>query len=506
MRKLLSNTGFNILGILVSSLIALVVTPLLLSYLGSEWFGVWALFGIVLAASQLMDFGLGRALVRNIAHYRALGQWSSISQDFNSSLWPLFVALLLLTIIGWSLAPLMAAWLGVPSGLHETATPVLRLLMLSLLPVGIGLLLGAPLEGAQQMAYTSGALTLNRLLFAIGVVLTITLDWGLAGVAWAYLAATWIQLMALALATVRVTPTLRFTPRLARRANLSRDLRFGTKVLATALIALAFTATNKIILARWVGLDSVAYFELASVIALQLFAFAMAMSRALYPALVAVQAERGWAELRRLFGQALRLLVLFTAPAAAILIALAMPFVGVWLDEMSAEAVRSLQWLVGAWSIAAIATAAAVGFSAIGRPGWGTVFSAYNAILNLVLALLLTPIWGLWGVVAANVVAVSSSALLTLWLFSRLIDMDSRSLIFVLSPEILAWTTVLAVGLAWVGGRVTPQSLIGVAMLAGFYLLVYGLGLAGLRLLRPEESAWLRQRFHQRRHLNGLLL
>jgi O-antigen/teichoic acid export membrane protein len=69
-QKILSNTAFNILGIAANSVMALVVTPMLASYLGRELFGVWALFGIVLTASQMLDFGLSKALVRNIAHYR----------------------------------------------------------------------------------------------------------------------------------------------------------------------------------------------------------------------------------------------------------------------------------------------------------------------------------------------------------------------------------------------------------------------------------------------------
>jgi len=499
-QKILSNTAFNILGIAANSVMALVVTPMLASYLGRELFGVWALFGIVLTASQMLDFGLSKALVRNIAHYRAKGRWSSLNQDFNSALWPLLAVLLIITFGGWPLAPRIATLVGVPPGLLDLATPVLRMLISGFLPVGLSLLLGATLEGAQRMAYTSGALTLNRLLFTITVGLVILGDWGLIGVAWAYLVAVWAQLLALALAAVRVTPTLRFTPRLTQRVLFQRDLRFGLALFATALIALAFTATNKIILARWVGLDGVATYELASIIALQLFTLAMALARALYPALVAAQTQFGLAELRRLFNRALRLLALGVIPVAALLIALAVPFMNAWLGEPSLESARSLQWLVGAWSLAAIATAASVGFLAVGKPGWATAFSAYNAALNLILALSFTPVWGFWGVIAANVVAVGSSALLTVWRFARLIHQDRRALTLALSPGVWAWAVALAAGLAWWGRRLTPLQPVGIALLAGVYILLYGIGLVGLRLLRPEESAWLRQCFRKSAH------
>ena len=113
-RIILKNTGFNVAGMGATSLIALALTPYLLRHLGGDLFGVWALLGIFITGSQMLDFGLGRALVRNVAQLRALGRWSTIGTNINSLLWPLLATATVSTILVFWSAPLLIQVLAVP--------------------------------------------------------------------------------------------------------------------------------------------------------------------------------------------------------------------------------------------------------------------------------------------------------------------------------------------------------------------------------------------------------
>ncbi|NOX63171.1 MAG: oligosaccharide flippase family protein [Chloroflexi bacterium] len=492
-RTIVTNTGFNLIAMVVNSLIAMVITPYLIVQLGEALFGVWALAAIIIVVAQMSDFGLGRALVRNVAQHRSLGRWSAISLDFNSDLWPLALVILFVSALAWALAPLLAAALGVPESLMTEAVPVLRLLCLTFLPVAAGLLLAATLEGAQQMGYTSAALILNRLIFVGGVVWAMRMGWGLQGVAAAQLAAVVAQTLFLALAAFRITPTLRVSPGLIAPQRLRHDLRFGRYIFLTGLVSLIFTASNKIILAHWVGLESVAFYELASVVALQLFAIALAAAQALYPAYATAHVQGGWPAVQRLYRGALRVFTLTIAPLGAVIIALAAPLVMAWFGRFEAEPVQAMRWLVAGWLVVSMAASASVGLQAIGRPGLAALFSIYNAALNLALALLLVPRWGFQGVLAANVLAITSSALFTLWAFRRLSGLSVREWWRGLSPDVLFWVGGLALGLGWLATRLTDPSLLQIVALVALYACGYVAGLVALRLLRPEESAWLRE-------------
>lgn len=501
-RIILANTGFNIAGMAVTSLIALVLTPLLLRGLGSEMFGVWALFGVVIALAQMLDFGLGRALVRRVAQGRSHGQWSLIAAHFNSDLWPLLALVGLLTALVWLAAVPLARLLGVPDDLIAVAAVVLRLMAFSFLPILCTLILTAALEGAQRMGYTSLATVLNRLTFAGVAVLAVSQGWDLAGVAAAHLSASLLQTLVLFLASRRVQPGLRASPRLARYRLLAQDWRFGRFIFATSLIALGYTATNKIVLARWSGMTSVAYYELAAVVAGQLFILALAVAQALYPAFSSTHAEGGLEAVRHLAARALRLSVLVIIPVGAAIIALAAPFIAAWFGRPLPQSIMALQWLTLAWLIVSLAASTSVGLQAIGRPALAWLLSVYTMVANLLLVLALVPRWGFSGLIAANCLAVSSSGVLSLVVFARASGLALRAVASALSPGVMAWIALLSLGLARLGAHLQHPTLFQLLVLGGLFVLCYAAGL--MVMLRPEESAWLRQHLRFRSSLPGM--
>lgn len=501
-RIILTNTGFNVVGMAVTSLIALTLTPLLLRMLGSEMFGVWALFGVVIALSQMLDLGLGRALVRRVAQGRSQGQWSTIAAHLNSDLWPLLALVGLLTVLVWLAAAPLSRLLGVPDDLLGAAAVALRLMALSFLPVLCTQLLAATLEGAQQMGYTSLATVCSRLAFAGATLLGVSMGYGLLGVAAAHLAASLLQALFLLLASRRVQPGLRTSPRLARRRLLAQDWRFGRFIFATSLIALGYTATNKIVLARWIGMSSVAYYELAAVVAGQLFILALAVAQALYPAFAAGHAEGGLEAVRHLATRALRLSVLVIVPAGAAIIALARPFIEAWFGQPLPQSAMALQWLTLAWTIVSLAACTSVGLQAIGRPALVWLLSTYTMVVNLVLVVALAPRWGFSGLVAANSLAVSSSGVVSLLVFAHASRLGKRAILAALSPAVIAWIVVLALGLAWLGSQLQQPTLVQLFGLGSIYALCYAAGV--ICLLHPEESAWLRQHLRLRSSLQGM--
>lgn len=490
-RVVAGNAGFNALSLAVSSLAALLLLPFLLRHLGESQFGVWALLGVLISLAQLVDVGLGRALVLHVAQRRARRQLAAVGDDVNRLLWPLLVMWLGLVGVGSWVAPGLVSALGTPLRWLPAATVAGRWLVLAFLPVGLSLLGSAVLEGMQQMIFSSAAQALARLIFAGAAVVAVLAGLGLAGVAAAYVLSVSVQAVVLWLAVRRVLAGVRW--RLGPKSGGLRwaDHRFGANVLAVGLIALAFTATNKVALARWVGLESLAYYELATVIALQMFALALAWARAAYPALATAQVEGGMAEVRRLYLRALRLLVMGMAPVMVGMITLSLPFMTVWLGEGDVWiAGRTLQALAAAWGIAAMASVASVGFLALRRPGWPTFFSALNLALNGLLILLLTPRWGLGGVVAANAAAVGGTSLLTLGVYAHLIGAKGKDMWSSAAPP-LAWAGMAGMLLAGIERWWWGVSLGKLLALAAIFVVLYAGGLLVLGILQPRERAWL---------------
>src|SRR6185295_5489748 len=71
-KKLVTNTFFNLVGRSWSFLLALLLTPYILSHLGVREFGTWALLNIFVwngSSFSLLDLGLGTSFVKHISEY-----------------------------------------------------------------------------------------------------------------------------------------------------------------------------------------------------------------------------------------------------------------------------------------------------------------------------------------------------------------------------------------------------------------------------------------------------
>ena len=79
-------------------LISLLVTPVLVSNLGFERYGLWALAGAAIGYLGLFDFGFGNGFVRYLAYYRGQGDAGQFSGVVR-------IGVLLYTIFGLLVLP-----------------------------------------------------------------------------------------------------------------------------------------------------------------------------------------------------------------------------------------------------------------------------------------------------------------------------------------------------------------------------------------------------------------
>ena len=100
------NTAFNAMGRLWLVSTNLLLTPLILSYLGQDRFAVWALFWSFTQYFLLLDLGVGSSVVKYFSEYESKGDLVSINRVLASALF-FYLALgsiavmLLWPVVGW---------------------------------------------------------------------------------------------------------------------------------------------------------------------------------------------------------------------------------------------------------------------------------------------------------------------------------------------------------------------------------------------------------------------
>lgn len=117
--RLLSNSGWNLLGQGAGLLVAIVAIPVLLKQLGTDAFGLFTVFLALIGYSGLLDLGVGRAVTAAVARDSQRGDYLAVASSVST-------ALLLLGCLGLLLAVLLLFFAYPVSGLLVGKTESLR--------------------------------------------------------------------------------------------------------------------------------------------------------------------------------------------------------------------------------------------------------------------------------------------------------------------------------------------------------------------------------------------
>lgn len=433
-RNTLAQSGSLIAGYLFSFLLA----PLMISRLGLDAFGVWAVTGAFASYAGLLDLGIGRALIRFIAVYDAAGDERRIEECVGLGLIATLVVGTASAVAAFFLAPFAADQLGVLD------SDEMRLVLLSSVAIwtlnGIDGVFNAVGLGLRRMVPPNVSTTIGVTInFAFSVAALLASS-SLVLYAGANAAAGVLALVPsfFAMRYVWRAPFLAFPS----RALVKEVLGFSIKDQIGWLADLVNFQTDKVIVALMVDIRAAAVYEVASRVVLAVRSLAVLTVSAMVPTAAARIVEEG----REVIGEMYRR---YTLRACSIsfplftLTAVSAPFLLIaWLGEAPGDAELLVPFLTLAYLVnmtTGVGTTIAIG---AGHPGLASANSVMIAIVNVILTVALAPLFGLWGVVGGTFLAVTIGSLAFNWRFLRLFGLPLRDLAAGAVP-----TAVLALGL-----------------------------------------------------------
>src|SRR4051794_12822725 len=119
--ELAVRVGFNGLAQVAPVVVVLAITPLLLSRLGLDRFGIWALALVAVNTLRLVDGGIAASLARFYAIHAAYDERVAASRLLVGSFLGLAVIWLVLSLAMFPLAPTLVDLLNIPAGLEGEA-------------------------------------------------------------------------------------------------------------------------------------------------------------------------------------------------------------------------------------------------------------------------------------------------------------------------------------------------------------------------------------------------
>lgn len=470
-RNTLAQSASVIAGYVFSFLLA----PIMISRLGLDAFGVWAVTGAFATYAGLLDLGIGRSLTRFIAVFDAAHEEHRIEQSVGLGL----IATLLVGVLAAGVAALAAPFVSDQLGVLDTGE--MRIVLLSSVAIwtlnGLDEVLTAVGIGMRNMVPPNIATSAGATINFVFSVVALALSSSLVVYALANAAAGVVALLPafLAMRYVWRSPYLA----LPSTALVREVLVFSVKNQVGWLADLINFQTDKVIIALLVDIRAAAIYEIASRVVLAVRSVAVLSVSAMIPTAAARIVEEG----REVIGTMYRRYTLRACAVAFPLftvVSVTAPFLLIaWLKTAPGDAELLVPFLTLAYFVnitTGVGSTIAIG---AGHPGIASANAALIAAMNVVLTLALAPPLGLWGVVLGTFLAVTIGSVIFNARFLRMFSLPARDLLAaVVPPGALALglgvpPAALALAVGVPDGR--PSAIFWLALAGAIYAIPYWL-------------------------------
>lgn len=402
--KILKNAGMASIQVLVSGGILFVLYFFLLRTLGAAELGIWSIILAVSSAARLSELGLAGGVVRFVARYLARQDDVSASAVIQTA--ALSIAGLM-AIVVFPLYPLISYVI------EYFLLPAEYLAALSLLPYAllglwfgsIGSVFTSGLDGVLRTDIRSWIMMCSAAVHLLLVVMFVP-SYGLIGLGYAQvLQAVFIMV----LSWWMLRRSLRSLPFLPRRWNLAvfkEMLGYGLNIQAASIAQLLVEPTTKMLLSKFAGLESVAYFEMSNRMVMQFRALVVSANQAMVPIFSQIS-EASPGRLLAAYRESYGVFLFVALPLFSGLLAMSPIISELWIGSYETSFVSFSVILTAGWFLNTLNAPSYFSNMGTGHVGWNTLAQGAIGILNICLGLILGLRFGGIGVVVGLAVALA---------------------------------------------------------------------------------------------------
>lgn len=361
--------------------------PIFLKYLETELYGLWATLSVITSFAAISKLGIDTAITKYVAEEYARNDKIEIKKCFSTAIIFIFISGIALLSILLPIRHLIVSALSTPEKYVDLANNVLLgIIILSILIFIVKIADGA-LRGIGRVDlanyYDLGARVISIPL----TIIFLKTGHGVWSLFWGQLF-LYLLIGSLVIITIYMKlGALCFSFQSFNLAYLKKLIRFGGLMTASQLISMFLTPFNKFMIARYINLSSVTYFEIADRMATQIRGiFAMGIS-AIMPEISMLSIhEHDKSKIDSVLKKAISLALFLGIPVFIVSFIFADNFFHLWLSKQyNSDISTTFRIFAIGYAINLLSVPIYYLFMGIGKVFYCFVNHAIQAILNLAL-------------------------------------------------------------------------------------------------------------------------
>lgn len=309
------------------------LTPITLSYVTLEQYGIWAACFILISYMGMSSMGIANVYIRYVAEYNARGEQKKIDRLISTGLMITIGICAGMAVLLFFSVPSIVRLLHVPAAQSRVASVMIFATAASfMLDLSFGVFNNA-LLGLQKNAQTNLVWVLTVTLEVVIAIGLLRSGHGIYSLAWAFGIRYVVATVLMAICCYRAMPDLSISLRHFDRNNLRLFFGYGAVVQISGLLCTFLYSIEKVIAGMFVGVEATALFDVGEKLPTLGSQLAGSMNSIFMPALSHMNSLTWKDELVKLYLKGARYLSMLTGTLLAFLAAFAHPLLRLWIGS-----------------------------------------------------------------------------------------------------------------------------------------------------------------------------
>lgn len=384
-------------------LLYVLVTPTVISRIGTDAYGVLSLVLTLVSFLGFLDLGLSSAALKYVAEYRVQGKHHEINRVIGSLLTLYLVAggvgcLVITCATPW----LVTRLLKIPLNLHSAASFCFYAASVGFILTMLVALFSSIPKAVQRYDVTARITISASTLSSVLMVVLVLKGYGVRALVIGSLMVNAFALFGFMKQSTRLLPGLSLRPKFDRTL-VHKLFSFSLFLLSTQITGAILFQFDRIAIGTFIGASALTFYVVPAALGSKVHGVVNSITNVLFPLSSELSASQTPHRLRELYVRATKYVTALSLSAAVPLAVFSRPLLTVWLGASFADhSTRVMQVLLFSYLLISLSAVPFYLFSGLGRPHIVAIYSFISAVFNVAGCFILIPRWGLLGAAWAS--------------------------------------------------------------------------------------------------------
>ena len=420
----------------INVLLSFILTPILITKLGDENYGIWALIGSIIGMYGLLDLGLDSAILRYVSYYNGKNDKRSIDSVLTTSLIAyIFIGILIFLFSLISLDFFVNFFNVAPKNINNFKYTIIF--------IGSSVAITFPtnvfrtnLISFEFYIYNNIIRIVTEVIRVTSIIFILNIGYGIREVALITLLMAIVNFI-IYFTISNVLNKVHLNISLYSPKILKKLLLFGFPALITILAHLLRVQVDSIVIAKWMDFSSVTLYNVSVKLTMFLTQFIMAISAVLDPRFGSLLGMKDYTRIKKIFYESSTIIATLTFSVGFSLLIFGKSLLNLWVGSSYMGSYIILCILATGQMMACIQMPLISLLFALNNHRIVAVISIAEGIFNLTLSIILVHYFGIIGVATGTLIPIMIRLpFMFIYIIKKCnyINIDSELIILIIKP------------------------------------------------------------------------